>query len=382
MRSTQNLRAATRTESTRLTLLRDRCKAQSFTSAEFLLERRYMRWLAWLVVAACASSPAADDKRAPLTSGASTLGGWAETGYLDGPRTVNLFANPVNVTFGPDGRVYVADFDNNKLRVLDATGTASTLIATSGFSRPFGLVFVGATLYVQTDNGPGAEHDTTTGTIWSVDVAARTASVVAPSLGRPRGLAALRDGRIALADYMHHVVELFDPATGTVTPLAGAWDQSGFVDGSGDAARFAEPYAIVQRGDGLLVVTDHGNHALRLVGLDGATTTLAGGSAGYADGALAQARFDGPQGLAIAGGELYVSETGNFRIRRVHDGIVDTVAGNGIGGYLDSDDPLSAELYGLEGLAAAPDGSTLFVADGTRGEQVPFNRVRVIQRAW
>ena len=45
-------------------------------------------------------------------------------------------------------------------------------------------------------------------------------------------------------------------------------------------------------------------------------------------------------------------------------------------------DPLAAEMYGLEGLAVAPDGSMLFVADGTRGDPLLFNRVRVIARAW
>ncbi|HEX8115012.1 MAG TPA: hypothetical protein VF516_45100 [Kofleriaceae bacterium] len=35
---------------------------------------------------------------------------------------------------------------------------------------------------------------------------------------------------------------------------------------------------------------------------------------------------------------------------------VQTVAGNGTGGYRDGDDPLTSELYGLEGLAVVPDG--------------------------
>ena len=347
-----------------------------------MLPSEHMRTLLWLVVGACAASPASEPQRAPLAPGASTLGGWSEAGYVDGPRAVNLFANPVNVAFGPDGRAYVADFDNGKVRVLDASGTATTLVSQPGFSRPFGLVFVGTTLYAQTDNAADGQHGDTTGTIWSIALDSGAAIVVAASTGRPRGLAALRDGRIALADYVHHVVEILDPATGVITPLAGAWDQSGFVDASGDDARFAEPYAIVQRSDGLLVVSDHGNHALRIVTLDGAVTTLAGGSAGYTDGPLAQARFDGPQGLALAGEELYVTDLNNYRIRRVHDGSVDTVAGDGTAGYLDSTDPLGAELYGLEGLAIAPDSSMLVVADGTRGEDVPYNRVRQIERAW
>src|SRR5512141_784402 len=130
-----------------------------------------MRTLVWLVIGACAASPASDPPRAPIAPGASTLGGWAEAGYVDGPRAVNLFANPVSIALGPDGNAYVADFDNGKVRALDASGTATTVVSQPGFSRPFGLVFIGTTLYVQTDNGPGGEHGATTGTIWSVDVA-------------------------------------------------------------------------------------------------------------------------------------------------------------------------------------------------------------------
>jgi len=38
-----------------------------------------------------------------------------------------------------------------------------------------------------------------------------------------------------------------------------------------------------------------------------------------------------------------------------------------------------SELYGLEGLSVVPDGSMLYVADGNRGEAVPFNRVRQVK---
>ncbi len=338
---------------------------------------------AWLVFAACVGTKAIPPTRPPMTSGASTLAGWSEAGYVDGQRDVNLFANPTNVALGPDGMLYVADFDNDKLRAVDADGNASTVIAQPGFSRPFGLAFAGTTLYVQTDNDATGAHSSQTGTIWIVDLAAATATPIAQGIGRPRGLAPLRDGRIALSDYVHHVVQILDPATATVTPLAGAWDTPGFVDAVGANARFSEPYAIVQRADGTLVVADHANDALRTITLDGAVTTLAGGTSGFADGPLAQARFAHPQGLALAAsGELYVSDADNFRIRRVSGDAVDTIAGNGTAGYADADDPLAAELYGLEGLSVASDGSAVFVADGTRGEDVPFNRVRTIVRRW
>ena len=56
--------------------------------------------------------------RPPFTSGVSTLGGFANAGYVDGGREVNLFNNPVNVAFGPDGKVYVAEYSLGVLKEL------------------------------------------------------------------------------------------------------------------------------------------------------------------------------------------------------------------------------------------------------------------------
>jgi DNA-binding beta-propeller fold protein YncE len=346
-----------------------------------------MRVFTLILLAACTSSsdpepiPDVGPTDPPFMAGVSTLAGAAESGVVDGDRSVTLFHNPVNVALGPDGKLYTADFDNHRLRVTDMTGATSTVIFEPGFARPFGLAFGSGVLFVQTDNDAANGHSPMTGTIWRVDVAARTADVVVQGIGRPRGLAVLADGRIAMADYVHHVVQLLDPATGAITPLAGAWDSQGFVDGIGADARFASPYGIVQRADGSLVVCDFDNHRLRTIGLDGTVGTLTGDAAGFTDGSLASARFNHPQGLAIsASGDLYVTDLGNARVRRISHGSVETIAGDGTAGYRDHDDPLLAELYGLEGISVSPDGSRVFVADGTRGEDVPFNRVRMILR--
>lgn len=318
----------------------------------------------------------------PFTAGVSTLAGQAEAGYADGPRNVAKFANPVNVAYR-DGTLYVADFDNHKLRAIDVDShVTTTVIAQSGFQRPFGLALsADGTLYVSTDNDPMGRHNPMSGTIWRVDVAAHKATVVASAIGRPRGMAVLADGRIAVADYLHHVIELVDPRTGEPTTIAGAWDQKGMADGVGASARFSSPYSLVVRGDGKLVVADHGNDRIRLVALDGTTTTLSGGDgAGFADGTMAAARFNRPQAMsAAANGDIYLTDTGNFRVRRIAGGKVETIAGDGKAGWIDSDDRLAAEFYGLEGLSVVPDGSMVYVADGNRGEPVPFNRVRQIE---
>src|SRR5690242_16056037 len=78
------------------------------------------------------------DRPAITDNGTSTLAGWSMAGYKDGNRQVNLFNNPVNCLV-VDGKVIVADFDNNKLRMVDSNGNASTVVAKQGFGRPFGL---------------------------------------------------------------------------------------------------------------------------------------------------------------------------------------------------------------------------------------------------
>jgi len=323
-----------------------------------------------------------DDGDAPFTEGVSTLAGSASAGFADGSRKVARFSNPVNVAFH-DGTVYVADFDNNKLRAIDATThVTTTVIAQQGFQRPFGMAFApDGTFYVSTDNGPTGAHDPMSGSIWRIDVSAKKATIVATAIGRPRGMAVLSDGRIAVADYMHHVVEIVDPKTGRATTIAGAFDTPGMLDGAGTAARFSTPYFVAVRGDGKLLVTDFDNNRLRLVALDGTTMTVAGASqAGFVDGAMASAQFSHPQALsAAANGDIYLTDLGNFRVRKISGDQITTVAGNGTAGAVDDDNPLAAELYGLEGLSVTPDGTMLYIADGSRGESVPFNRVRQVK---
>ena len=95
---------------------------------------------------------------------------------------------------------------------------------------------------------------------------------------------------------------------------------------------------------------------------------------------MTAAQFSHPQGITVASdGAIYVTDLDNFRVRRIVGNKVETVAGNGSGGYLDDDNPRAAELYGIEGLSVTPDGAMLYVADGSRGDAVPFNRVRQVK---
>ena len=327
--------------------------------------------------------------RPPITEkGVSTLAGWNNAGYTDGNRQVNLFSNPVNCAFGPDGKVYIADFDNSKLRAVDMNGNSATIIAKREFSRPFGLAFYGNTLYVSTDRDCMGQHDPVEsntqqkGAIWKVDVNAKTATCLMDNLGRPRGMAALGDGRLVIADYAHHDVRIFDPNTRTVSPLAGTRDASGAVDGVGPAATFNIPYGVATTAAGKILVADHGNHRIRVLGLDGSVTTLGGSTAGFADGGMSGAKFNHPQGFSRTdSGDIFVTDLDNYRVRKITaDGSsITTIAGNGMPGAVDNAEPGQASFFGLEGLCVSPSGDKIVVADGNRGEGQPYNRVRIIK---
>jgi len=156
-------------------------------------------------------------------------------------------------------------------------------------------------------------------------------------------------------------------------------------DGAAAQAQFSDPYGLALDPHGALYVSDGGdNNRIRVLRPDGTVATLAGGSEGFLDGQGAAARFDTPSGLALdAVGNLYVADTGNHAIRKVTpEGVVTTLAGNGHPGWRDGpgaqarfDGPMGvaidiqgrvivADAYNDRIRAIAPDGSVTTLAGG------------------
>ena len=178
----------------------------------------------------------------------------------------------------------------------------------------------------------------------------------------PFGVAVATDGTIYVTDAGEsNRIRKITPQ-GVVTTLAGG--SEGFSDGGGTAASFNTPSGLALDSDGNLFVADTGNNRIRKVTPDGQVSTVAGdGTAGYIDGPAAQARFNGPIGIAVdSQGNLYIADTYNDRIRRIaKDGQVSTVAGGATPGYADGD--RSAALFDTPcGVAVMSDGS-IIVAD-------------------
>lgn len=178
----------------------------------------------------------------------------------------------------------------------------------------------------------------------------------------PEGLAMDAQGNIFVADNGNNCIRKITPA-GVVSTYAGT-GAAGLVNGPVSTAQFFGPADVAVDGQGNVLVAEYANNCIRKITPAGMVSTLAGaGTAGFADGGAAAAKFNHPNGLAVdAQGVLYVSDYDNYRIRRVMPtGDVSTVAGSGQRGA--SDGPAaSAQFVGPEGLAVNAAG-TLYVAD-------------------
>jgi DNA-binding beta-propeller fold protein YncE len=158
------------------------------------------------------------------------------------------------------------------------------------------------------------------------------------------------------------------PSASEVSVLAGT-GVPGLVNGPPEVAQFNAPSGIALGADGALYVTEVGNHVVRRVAPDGSVTSYAGCGVGrFRDGVGVRACFDTPTAIVAApDGFLFVSDTGNERIRTIGPGArVTTLAGDGKAGLLDSPNRRLARFQGPRGLALGSDGS-LYVTEPHHG---------------
>lgn len=179
------------------------------------------------------------------------------------------------------------------------------------------------------------------------------------------------DGILCVGNYLYvcdsenHVIRRIDKNTKESIIFAGKFGEYGKIDGTGVDAKFYYPTNLAT--DGVyLYLTDYGNYIIRKIRIsDAEVTTLAGtGEAGYKDGKLLDAKFNGAYGITVYGSNIYVSEYLNNTIRKIDTvtGDVTTVAGtHEERGYIDSDNGLNAKFDGLKGITN--DGTNLYVCD-------------------
>ncbi len=189
-------------------------------------------------------------------------------------------------------------------------------------------------------------------------------SGAAARFANPSDVAVDATGNLYVADTANHLVRKVTPA-GVVSTLAGHPGVSGSADGT-TAATFNRPAGVAVDSSGNVYVADTNNNAIRKVTAAGTVSTLAGvaGSSGSSDGTGTAASFSGPSGIvADAAGNLFVADTLNHTIRKVTSaGAVTTIAGTaGASGLVDAAGS-AARFHGPQGLALDAAGD-LYVAD-------------------
>lgn len=259
------------------------------------------------------------------TSGFSGDGGLATEASLNTPR---------GVAVDSDGKLYIADTGNLRIRRVEpATGVIAT-VAGNG-SRGF-----------------------------SGDDGAATAA----SLDFPSGVAVDSSGNLYIADTGNHRIRRVD-SSGMINGVAGNGSASFSGDGGpATAASLAWPFAVAVGGSGNLYIADTGNHRIRRVDASGTITSVAGNGSAYfsGDGGRAiAASLAWPFAVAVdRGGNLYVADPYNQRIRRVDcGGMITTVAGTGSYGFNDDDELATfASLYRSSRVTVDENGNR-YVAD-------------------
>jgi len=192
---------------------------------------------------------------------------------------------------------------------------------------------------------------------------------ITAQLYKPQRVALDTKGNYYISDYYTNAVRMVTVSTGIITTIAGN-GTPGFA-GDNDAATSAnitQVYGIAVDSTGNVYFSDTGNGRIRKVDTKGIITTFAGGSLQglSGDGGPAtKASLFFPAGLALdSAGSLYVADYGNHTVRKItSSGTISTVAGTGTWGA--SGDGSAANKATLESpISLAIDaGGNIYIGD-------------------
>lgn len=276
-------------------------------------------------------------------------------GMADGDAASALFNSPRGLTIDHNGVLHVADamnhairrvFDNGSVITLAGNGTAGfadDIGSAARFSYPLDVELDTATgnLYVADRMNHLIRRVTPTGDVTTVAGLPSTPGYVdgaglAARLNQPAGLTLTSSPLILyIADAANHCIRKLDQYQ-VLSTFAGI-NQQGYLDAYGTGARFGTPLGIDFDTLRFLYVTDSAFHNVRRVDVSNTqVTTIAGtGVPGWGDGIGTAASFNTPAAITSRLGLVLVCDGANHRIRMIaQDGMVITVAGDGIAGYL------------------------------------------------
>jgi len=314
----------------------------------------------------------------------TTVAGNGTPGYAgdNGPATSAQLYNPSGVALDSAGNLYIADLRHQRVRMV-SNGAITTVAGngTQGYSGDNGPavsaqldgpshVAVDATgnLYI-TDSYDNLIRKVANGVITTVagggNLLGDNVPATSGALNYPEGVAVDSVGNLFIADTDNSRIRKV--SNGVITTVAGNGTPGYSGDnGPASSAQVAAPFGVAVDAVGNLYVADTYNSRIRKIS-NGVITTVAGnGSYGFSgdNGPATSAQLYYPGGVAVdAAGNLYIADALSERIRKVANGVITTVAGNGAAGFSGDNGPAtSAELSGPAGVAVDATGN-LYIAD-------------------
>ncbi len=304
----------------------------------------------------------------------TTLAGSGSNAFANGTGAASSFNHPYGVTLDGASNVYVGDLFNFRIRKISPASVVTSLAgsvvgfadgngAAASFNWPMGVAIdPSGTVYVADNLNQRVRKVTAQGAVTTFAGTGAAGSldgaVSVATFSGPHGVALDANGVVYVTDTNNHRIRKI--AAGQVSTLAGL--SAGFADGTGPAARFNGPDGIAVDAAGTVYVADRSNHRIRVVTPAGVVTTLAGsGAQSSVDGVGVAASFQFPTGIAVdAGGNVYVGDASGNRIRMVTTtGVVTTLAGSGAAAFADG-----------VGTAASFDGPAGVAVDAERNVYV------------
>ena len=278
----------------------------------------------------------------------TTVAGNGVQGYSGdhGAATVAQLFSPSGIAVDSEGNIYIADYGNHVIRVVTkSTGIITTVAGTGsdGYSGDHGAatsaelfspagvaVDLMGNIYIADYNNDAVRMVTkSTGIITTVagtgyggysgDYAAATAA----HLSAPADLAVDSEGNIYIADYHNDVIRMVTSSTGIITTVAGTGSSGRSGDGDiATAAQLSGPSDVAVDSEGNIYIADCDNNMVRMITKStGKITTVAGnGARGYSGdlGAATAAQLSSPAGVAVdSEGNIYITEILNHAIRMV-----------------------------------------------------------------